>query len=142
MQHAETIIIKRPGAEVWALVGDPLTWERWIPGVTDVRLEGGGTPSEGASLSYTRRGKRQEPTVAAFEAELVIGIRGSEKNYEFSQTMSLGETFGGTRATLTMEIAPTAWWVSILAILMLPVKGLMIGRPLRKTLEGLRAALG
>ncbi len=141
MQHAETIIIKRPGADVWALVGDPRTWETWVPGVTDVRLEGDGAPSVGTGLSYGWRGKRQDTTVSAFEAGRLIGIAGSEKNYDFSETIALGETFGGTRVTVTMGFEPTVWWGSILAILMLPVKGRWPGMTLRKDLQALRAAL-
>ena len=141
MQHAESIIIKRPQAAVWALVGDPHSWGEWIPGLTDVRLEGGGAPSEGAGLSYTWRGKRQDTTVAAFEAERVIGVASSEKNYDFSETMTVRETFGGTEVTVTMEFKPTVWWVSVFAIFMLPIKGLMLGRPLRKMLGALRAAV-
>ena len=141
MQHVESIIINRPKAAVWALVSDPQSWGEWIPGLTDVGIEGGGAPSEGTGLSYTWRGKRQDTTVAAFEAERVIGIARSEKYYEFSQAIALGDTFGGTSVTITMGFQPTVWWASILAIFMLPIKGLVIGRPLRKMLGALRAAV-
>ena len=141
MQHVESIIINSPRAAVWALVGDPQSWGEWVPGVTDVRIEGGGAPSEGTGLSYGWRGRRQDTTVAAFEAERVIGIASSEKNYEFSETMTLSETFGGTRVTIAMGFEPTVWWASFLAMFMLPVKGLALGRPMRKMLEALRAAV-
>ena len=141
MQHAETIIIKRPGADVWALVGDPRTWETWVPGVTDVRLEGDGAPTVGSGLSYGWRGERRDTTVNAFEAERLIGIASSEKNYDFSQTIALSETFGGTRVTMTIGFEPTVWWGSILSVLMLPIKGFLLGRTPRKDLQALRAAL-
>ena len=141
MQHVESIIINRPKADVWALVSDPQSWGEWIPGLTDVRIEGGGAPSEGTGLSYTWRGKRQDTTVAAFEAERVIGIARSEKNFKFTETIALSDTFGGTSVTITMGFQPTVWWASILAIFMLPIKGLVIGRPLKKMLESLRAAV-
>lgn len=141
MKHAESIIINRQKAAVWALVGDPRSWGDWLPGMTDVRLEGEGAPSVGAALSYGWRGKRQDTTVAAFEVERVIGVASSEKNYEFSETIALRETFGGTAVTLTMGFEPTVWWASFLAILTLPIKGLLFGRPLRKELQALRTAL-
>ena len=141
MQHAESIIISRPQAAVWALVGNPQSWGDWVPDVTDVRLEGGGAPSVGAALSYTWRGRRRDTKVTAFEAERVISITGSEKNYEFSETMAIRETFGGTGVTMTMGFKPTVWWASFLAIFMLPLKGLLLGRPMRKELQALRAAV-
>ena len=141
MQHAESIIISRPQAAVWALVGNPQSWGDWVPGVTDVRLEGGGAPSVGAALSYTWRERRRDTTVTAFEDEGVIGIAGSEKNYEFSETIRVREAFRGTAVTITMGFKPTVWWASFLAIFMLPIKGLLLGRPLRKELQALRAAV-
>ena len=141
MQHAESIVIKRPEAEVWALVGNPQSWETWIPDVTEVRIEGGGAPSVGTALSYTWRGKRQDTTVAAFETERVMGVASSQKNYEFSETIALRETFGGTEVTITVGFEPTVWWASFLAIFMPPIKGLMLGRPLRKELQALRVAV-
>ena len=139
MKHAESIIINRPKAEVWALVGDPRSWDEWVPGLTDVRLEGDGAPSVGAALSYGWRGKRQDATFAAFAVEDEIGVASSEKNYEFSETIALHDTFGGTRVTVTLGFEPTVWWGSFLAILMFPVKGLVFGRGLQKMLTALRA---
>ncbi len=141
MQHSESIVIKRPEADVWTLVGNPQSWETWIPGVTEVRIEGSGAPSVGTGLSYAWRGKRRDMTVTAFETDRVIGVVSSEKNYEFSETIALRETFGGTAVTLTMGFEPTVWWASFLAILTLPIKGLLFGRPLRKELQALRTAL-
>ena len=141
MKHAESIIINRQKAAVWALVGDPRSWGDWLPGMTDVRLEGEGAPSVGAALSYGWRGKRQDTTVAAFEVERVIGVASSEKNYEFSETIALRDTFGGTQVTVTLGFEPTVWWGSFLAILMFPVKGLVLGRGLRKMLVALRATV-
>ena len=141
MQHSESIIINRPGPEVWALVGDPQSWETWIPDVTEVRIEGGGAPSVGTGLSYARRGKRRDTTIAAFETDRVIEVASSEKNYEFTETIRLSDTFGGTQVTITKGFAPTVWWASVLAILVLPVKGLILGRPLMEELQALKAAL-
>ena len=141
MKHAESIIINRHEAEVWTLVGDPQSWGEWVPGLTDVQIEGGGAPAEGAGLSFTWRGKRQETKVAAFEAGRTIGIAGTEKNYEFSETLALRETFGGTEVTVTIGFEPTVWWASFLAMFMFPVKGLTLGRPLLKMLNSLRAAV-
>ena len=141
MKHAESIIINRPGAEVWALVGDPQSWGKWVPGVTDVQMEGAGAPAVGAGLSYIWRGERQDTKVAAFEAGRTIGIASTEKNYEFSETIALRETFGGTEVTVTIGFEPTVWWASFLAMFMFPVKGLTLGRPLLKMLNALRAAV-
>ena len=141
MQHSETMVISRTEAEVWALVGNPQSWETWIPGVTDVRIEGGGAPSVGIGLSYSWRGKRQNTTIAVFETQRTIGVASSEKNYDFSETIVVRETLGGTGVTVTMGFEPTVWWATFLAIFMLPIKGRLLGRPLRRELEALRAAL-
>ena len=109
MQHSETMVISRTQAEVWALVGNPQSWGTWLPGVTDVRIEGGGAPSVGIGLSYSWRGKRQDTTIAVFETQRAIGVASSEKNYEFSETIVIRETLGGTGVTVTMGVEPTVW---------------------------------
>ncbi len=40
-----------------------------------------------------------------------------------------------------MGFDPTVWWVSALSILLVPFKGMMLGKPLRKELEALRIAV-
>ena len=95
----------------------------------------------GPCLSYARRGKRRDTTIAAFETDRVIEVASSEKNYEFTETIRLSDTFGGTQVTITKGFAPTVWWASVLAILVLPVKGLILGRPLMEELQALKAAL-
>ena len=107
MQHSESIVIKRPEADVWTLVGNPQSWETWIPGVTEVRIEGGGAPSVGTGLSYVWRGKRRDTTITAFETDRVIGVASSEKNYEFSETIEIRETPGATGVTVTIGFEPT-----------------------------------
>ena len=110
MQHSETMVVSRTQAEVWALVGNPESWETWIPGVTDVRIEGDGAPSVGIGLSYSWRGKRHDTTIAVFETQRAIGVASSEKNYDFSETIVVRETLGGTGITVTMGFEPTVWW--------------------------------
>ena len=141
MQHSESLIINRPPAEVWALVGNPQSWGTWIPDVTEVRIEGDGAPSVGTGLSYARRGKRRDTTVAEFEMGRVIGVASSEKSYEFSETIELRETVEGTEVTITMGFEPRAWVGVLAAVLMLPIKGLMLRRRLMKELQALRAAV-
>ena len=64
MQHTETIAIDRPLAVVWELVGDPSNWARWMPGITDVVLDG--ELETGASLRYKWRGKQRNASITAY----------------------------------------------------------------------------
>jgi hypothetical protein len=34
------IVIRRPAAEVWALVGDPMRLHEWFPGITSCQVDG------------------------------------------------------------------------------------------------------
>ena len=98
----------------------------------------GGTLPATSKATSARRFSR---TIAAFETDRVIEVASSEKNYEFTETIRLSDTFGGTQVTITKGFAPTVWWASVLAILVLPVKGLILGRPLLKELQALKGAL-
>jgi hypothetical protein len=40
-----------------------------------------------------------------------------------------------------MGFEPTVWWASALSVLLIPVKGLMLGRPLRQELQDLKVAV-
>ena len=37
MQHSESITLYHSVAEVWAVVGDPQSWGKWIEGITEVQ---------------------------------------------------------------------------------------------------------
>ena len=40
-QQTESVIIDRPPAEVWALVGDVRNWTKWLKDISDVELVSG-----------------------------------------------------------------------------------------------------
>ena len=141
MQHSESITIQCPLGEVWAMAGDPHAWGKWIKGITDVKSEESGTLAAGKALSFAERGKARNMTVIEYEAGRIIRLGSTQKGYDFNETIALVESAGATEVTLTMGLEPTVWWASFLALFMQPINGLVIGRPLRKTLQALSAAL-
>ena len=141
MQHSESITINRSQGEVWAVTGDPQSWGKWIEGVTDVQVEDGGALAAGKALSYAWRGKTQNTTVIEFEAGRMIRVGSAEKNYDFNETIAVVEAGGATEVTMTVGFDPTVWWASFLAVFMLPFKGILLGRPLRKQLQTLSRVL-
>lgn len=140
MQQTESITIDRPPAEVWALVGDVRNWTKWLKDISDVELVSGELAT-GAEFSYKFRGRDVNATVDRYEEGRVIGIGAQEKKYDFAESLAVEPTDGGTRVTFTMGFDPTVWWVSALSILLVPFKGMMLGKPLRKELEELRIAV-
>ena len=141
MQHSESITLYHPMAEVWAVVGDPQSWGKWIEGITDVQVEGGGALAVGKGLSYKWRGKTQNTTVIELKAGRMIRIGSAEKNYDFIETIVLAEVGVSTKVTMTVGFNPTVWWASVMAVFMLPFKGLLLGRPFRKQLRALSRVL-
>ncbi len=141
MQHSESITIYHSRADVWAVVGDPQSWEEWIDGITDIQVEGGGALAVGKGLSYKWRGKIQNTTVIELEAGHRIHIGSAEKNYDFNETIVLTDVGVLTKVTMTVDFNPTVWWASVLAVFMLPFKGLLLGRPFKKQLQALSRVL-
>jgi uncharacterized membrane protein len=139
MQHTEAITINRPQSEVWSLVGDPTGWPEWLPDVADVEIEG--PLEQGAALSYTWRTRRVRATVTHYVRGQSLRIHSTENNYEFDEAISLRGLGGMTVVSITMGFKPTVWWASALSVLLWPTKKLMLGRPLRKELNALRAAV-
>ncbi len=140
MQQTESVTIDRPPAEVWALVGDVRTWTKWLEDISDVQLVSGELAT-GAEFSYKFRGRDVHATVDRYEAGRVIGIASSEKSYDFAESIRVEPADGQTRVTFTMGFDPTVWWASALSILLVPFKGMMLGKPLRNELEALRTAV-
>lgn len=141
MRHSESVTLYHSRAEVWAVVGDPQSWGKWIEGITDVQVEGGGAFAVGKGLSYTWRGKFQNTTVIELEAGRMIHIGSVEKYYDYDEEIALDEVGVATKVTMTVGFNPTVWWASFLAVFMLPFKGLLLGRPFRKQLKALSRVL-
>ena len=141
MQHSASITIERPVRDVWSAVGDPRAWHTWLAGVRAVEVENSGVLAQGAKLSYTWRGRPVKASLARYEEGRVTGIHSSEKNYEFNEAISLHEMGGQTEVTFAIGFEPTLWWMSASAVALLPLKGLLLGRPLKKELRSLKRAL-
>ncbi len=137
MEQTESILIDRASGDVWPLVGDVREWDQWLTGISDVELVSDEL-APGAEFSYQYRNKPVRATVDRYEEGRLIGISTSEKTYDFAESITLDPRGGQTEVTFTMGFEPTVWWVSALSVLLIPVKGLMLGRPLRQELADLK----
>ena len=141
MQHTESVVIDRPVGSVWALVGHVNSWSQWLPDLTDFSPLAEGETKVGAVLEYKFRGRTVRAEITGLEPERLIAIQSSEKSYEFDERISLEPEGDGTRVSVTMGFEPTALWARALAVLIIPFKGIVLGRPLKKELEALSAAV-
>lgn len=135
MQHVETIAIDRPVADVWTLVGDPSNWSRWMPDLTDVKLDG--EVRTGARLSYTWRGKKRDTTITRFIQGQEIAVRGEEPTYDFTESITVRGMGTMTNVSLSMGFEAKVWWGTALTPFLIAVKKVGMGRPMRKSLNAL-----
>jgi uncharacterized protein YndB with AHSA1/START domain len=137
VHHRESILVSAPLNEVWELVGQTDAWSRWA-GVNDVRVEG--VLREGARVSY-RAGKRETTaTVSEYRDGRLLAIHVSQRSYELDESISIVGMNGSTEVSIAMRFRPTVWWTAVLGLVLTPFDGLLLGRPLRKSLEALRRA--
>ena len=141
MEHTESVVIDHPVSAVWALVGDVNSWSRWLPDVTYFSPLAEGETKVGAVLEYKFRGRAVRAKITGLEPERLIAIHSSEKSYEFDERISLEPEGDGTRVSVTMGFEPTALWARAMAVLIVPFKGIILGRPLKKELAALSAAV-
>jgi uncharacterized membrane protein len=140
VEQTESILIDRPAGDVWPLVGDVRGWNQWLTGISDVELVSDEL-APGSEFSYQYRHKPVRATVDQYEEGRLIGISTSEKRYDFAESITLDPRGDQTEVTFTMGFEPTVWWASALSVLLIPVKGLMLGRPLRQELQDLKVAV-
>ncbi len=138
MEQTERIHIDRPSKDVWDLVGDVRAWPTWLKDVENVTYEG--ELGLGTAVSCKWRGKDVSTVIASFEDGKKIAIESEEKSYDFHESISLHSLGNSTEVTLVMGFNPTVWWASSLAMLLFPVKSLLLGRPLKKELRNLKQA--
>lgn len=137
MQQTESITIDRPSAEVWPLIGSPDGWQRWLSGISNVKLLSDEV-GPGAEFAYKFRDREVRATVDRYEEGRLISISSEERSYDFGESMELEPLGDQTRVTFTMGFEPTVWWASAASALLTPFKDRMLGKPLRKELETLR----
>ncbi len=137
MEQSESITIRRPLDDVWGYVGDVRWWPKWIEDLSDVTLVSEHLAA-GAEVAYKYRGKDVTVTIAEYEPGRRIGIFAVERGYDFRESISIDSTDSHTEVTFTMGFSPTSTWMRVLSVLLRPLKGPLLGRPLKKELETLR----
>jgi uncharacterized protein YndB with AHSA1/START domain len=136
--RTETVRIARPTAEVWKLVGEPESWSLWAGEVTDVVV--GGELGEGATASYTYRGRSVTAMITRYEPCRQLAIASSRPTYELRESIVLTEDGGSTGVSITMSFEPARWWGRALAVPARAVSGPLLGRALRRSLTSLKRA--
>jgi uncharacterized protein YndB with AHSA1/START domain len=135
MVHTESIRIARPAEVVWTLVGDPAAWPRWAGDLDDVRVHG--ELAVGTTITYRYRGRGVAVTLTRYQPTTLVEIAGSEKSYELRESIALNAGDGATTVSITMGFEPTATWTRLVAPLFVPLKGVVLGRSLRRSLHAL-----
>jgi uncharacterized protein YndB with AHSA1/START domain len=132
-----TQVIKRPAADVFAVVIDAGRFERWNPTIRSSRQLTDGTPAEGSQFEWNLRGfgpVRQE--LREFEpgrrVRIVPDMRAMTGGHRFTLTQIGGET----RVDHELEMKPRG-----LFIVMAPLIWLAGRRNLRSTADALKRHL-
>ena len=141
MEHSASIVIDRPASVVWDLAGHPQAWQEWNDELADVRVDGDGALQRGSVVHYRWRGREVTADVTDYEEGRRLAIHSSQGSYEFRESFQLEPAGDRTTVTKTMGFTPTAWWARALAVLLIPLKPLVLGRPLKRELRTLRDAV-
>ena len=141
MRTSASSVIDKPVKHVWSHVGDPAKWPTWVEDVAEVRADAQDELGVGSILEYQWRGNDVKAEITHYESERIIGIHSSERLYEFFESFALRPANGGTEATMTIGFEPTAFWMQSLAVILWPLKGLLLGRPIKGTLAALGRAV-
>lgn len=139
VQQSESIAIARPQHEVWRLTGHPRAWAAWTS-VRNVRTQPEGPLAVGTEVTYGYGEHETHVTIDEFRPERLLAIMASEPGYDFVESVALSPNGAGTLATVTMGFVPKGLLYSALALIAMPFKRWLLGRPLRKDLVALRAA--
>lgn len=141
MEHSQTTVIERPVGRVWALAGDPRAWPAWAPDIRDVEVLPDGLLAPGSTVRLRTRGRVSDATIVEYVEHRAFGFRASEKRFDFWESIHLSPAGSGTQVTVSMGFVPRGILLSALALLAWPFKRWLLGSPLRKDLEALRAAV-
>jgi carbon monoxide dehydrogenase subunit G len=141
MQHSESIVVERPAQDVWELTGDLRAWSAWSPNIEVIEVVPEGTLAKGSKVRYRYRGRETNATVAQYEEQRVVGIEAPGKSYDFRESITLMPQGQNTEVTFFMAFEPKVWFMSALAVLLIPVKSWVLGRPLKRELRDIKAAV-
>lgn len=102
--------IDRPAGEVWRELTD---WERaprWMPGVASMRSDAGA--AEGATITFSSRGKTRTSTIAAVEPGRSITLHSVQGGVTARYAYRLDPDGQRTRAVLTADVETAGFpWV-------------------------------
>ena len=133
-------IIDKPVEAVWSYLGDPAKWPMWAEDIAEVRTDAADKLGVGSVMEYEWRGNRMKADITHYESERIIAIHIPEKRYELFESFALRPADSGTEVTMRMEFQPTGFWMNALAVILSPLKGLLLGRSIKGTLAQLDRA--
>lgn len=105
---AESVLVARPAAEVFAVLADPGAAARWQHGVEGVRLLTDGPAGPGSRMAGTREyaGLRLGFTseITGWEPPRRLAFRSVGAPVQVEGGYGLDDTEGGTRVTATLDL--------------------------------------
>jgi len=105
---AESVMVSRPPAEVFAVLADPAAAARWQQGVDGVRMVTGGPPGPGSRMSGTREyaGLRLGFTteITEWDPPRRLAFRSVGAPVRVDGSQALEAVPGGTRVTATLDL--------------------------------------
>jgi Polyketide cyclase / dehydrase and lipid transport len=141
IDHEETMILDCPVTRVWAIVGDPHEWPAWAPGIGEIETSPAGPLKPGTCMHYRMGSRPVEATITDHVDQRLIGFSTAEARYDFRESIALRPIDARTGVSIRMGFGTRGVLFPILAVLAWPARRWLLGRPLRKDLDALRAAV-
>lgn len=145
MKASATIEINKPLKEVWAYIADLRTMEKWVDGVSDVKLASQGPLAAGTAFSskYTYQGKTYdyEYVVTEVAAPFRMSMKSTKGPFPFQGWFELQEAGKGTRCINTIYAGSDSFMTTLIFILMWPLIRMMMRKRITKELVTLKGIL-
>ena len=139
------ITIDRDPADVWAFVSNAANQDRWVDGMSDSELVGGGPIGRGSQIrgTYTYGGGSAPVliTITEFREGRRLGIEALEGPFPFTGLLTLERAGPGTSVSNAMTAGSDHLLTSIMFTVLRPLMKLMMGRQMKKELAQLKALL-
>lgn len=145
MKASATININKPLKEVWAYIADLRTMEKWVTGVSEVKLTSQAPLAAGTTFSskYTYSGKTHdyEYVVTEVAPPFRMSMKSTKGPFPFQGWVELQEAGKGTRAINTIYAGSDSFMTTLMFILMRPLIRMMMRKRIMQELKTLKGLL-
>jgi uncharacterized protein YndB with AHSA1/START domain len=145
MEAMATILIRRDQEEVFRFVSDPLNMDKWVGGLSEMRITSEGEVGKGSTFlgryNYSGRASEINFEVILFDPPRGFGTRSTEGPFPFRGMVTLQSHSNGTVVTNTIDAGADSTWTKVMFALFGPLLRRGMRKQLREELEVLKSVL-